>query len=99
MCKYYIYSSTMITLVRFAQGRLELFEPSELHLEAGVEREQAGARTVPDVEEAGVETGGAADGEVGALPEAPFVRQVRRHQRQPQALSWKLYMYMSITTM
>ena len=70
----YIYEYTIITLVRFAQGRLEVLEPFELHLKAGVEREQAGARTVPDVEEAGVDSGGAADGEVGALPEAPVVR-------------------------
>jgi hypothetical protein len=37
------------------------------------------------VEEAGVECGGGADGEVGAVPEAPVVSQERRHQRQAQA--------------
>ena len=75
-----------ITLFRFAHGRLELLEPAKLHLEADVERERVGAGCVADVEEAGVEAGGAADGEVGALPEAPLVRQVRRHERQAQAL-------------
>lgn len=74
--------SKYITLVRLAQVRLELLEPAKLHFEADVEGERVGAGRVPDVEETGVESGGAADSEVGALPEAPLVRQVWWHERQ-----------------
>jgi hypothetical protein len=77
---------------RGAERALERLEPLQLHAQAGVEREHAAAGGIPAVEEAGVEGGGAPDGEVGAAPEAPrpvarLRLQERRDQRQAQALS------------
>lgn len=71
---------------RAAQRGHQRLEPRELHVEAGVEGElAAGAGDVPVVEEAGVQRGGAGDGEVGAAAEAAAVSQVRRHERQTEA--------------
>ena len=66
-----------------AERRLERLEPLQLYVQAGVKRELA------TVEESGVESGGAPDGEVGASAEAPVVRQGRRDERQAKALSCK----------
>ena len=78
----------MPTLGRAAEGRLESLEPLQLDAQAGVERELV-AGIGPVVEESGVDSGGAPDGEVGASAEAPVVRQGRRDERQAEALSCK----------
>ena len=67
-----------------AERRLERLEPPQLHAQAGVERFPGAGKQA--VEESGVESGGAADGEVGALAEAFVVRQRRRDERQAQVL-------------
>jgi len=74
---------------RGAERGLERLEPLQLHGEADVEWEHAAAAGgIPAVEEAGVEGGGAPDGEVGAAAEArrPVTKE-RRDERQAQALS------------
>ncbi|EEE54138.1 hypothetical protein OsJ_00927 [Oryza sativa Japonica Group] len=73
-----------------AKRRLERLEPAQLNAEAGVDRERAGARRrIAGVEDAGVEGGGGANGEVCAAAEAPVVSQEWRQERHPQAFGCK----------
>uniref|UniRef100_A0A0E0FIM8 Protein kinase domain-containing protein n=1 Tax=Oryza nivara TaxID=4536 RepID=A0A0E0FIM8_ORYNI len=72
------------------ERRLERLEPAQLNAEAGVDRERAGARRrIAGVEDAGVEGGGGANGEVCAAAEAPVVSQEWRQERHPQAFGCK----------
>jgi hypothetical protein len=80
-----------LTLGCGAQRRLQRLKPLQLHAQAGVDRQLAGAAgDAPRVVELGVQSGGAGDGEVGALTEgAAVASQGRRDERQAQGLGLK----------
>jgi hypothetical protein len=74
-------------LVRLAEGRLHVLEPSDLGVDgAGVPDALVDAVLL---EEGVLQRRRAGDGEVGALAEVRSVRLRRRRQRQPEVLRCK----------